>query len=528
MLGDSGGVSSAWHVGRETSGTWETHGSPAPTRNFGRVGKANCTKAERQNHGSQTTYSTLRRASRSHGEVGGRDAKSAKENMTQIGKTVRDMRTSLRGIANRAKKDSKARFRNLYGMLDKNNLRECFYRLKRNAAPGEDGVTFEQYEANLESNLRDLVGRLKRKHYHAKLVRRKYIPKAGGKLRALGIPALEDKLLQVAVANILGCIYEVDFSDVSWGYRPRRGPRQASRVLAGQLAKGRYHWIVEADIRGFFDRIDHDWMMRMLKERVDDAALLGLIRKWLKAGVMEEDGKVLNPATGTPQGGIVSPILANIYLHYALDLWFERKVRPHVRGQAMLMRYADDFVCAFENGDEAEAFKGWLATRLGKFGLELAEEISGLVRFSRYGMKENGGFRFLGFLYHWTLSRNGKPKVQRMTDPKKLQASVAAFSEWIKSKRHQRAHRLMSQLKRKLTGYWNYYGVTGNGKSLGKFWRMVGGLLYKWLNRRSHRRSYTWKGLWACLEDFAIPPPRITEKPHGPEPMQQLWFVFSD
>ena len=445
-----------------------------------------------------------------------------------MGKTVKDMRTSLRGIANRAKKDRKACFRNLYGLLDETNLRECFFALRRGAAPGVDGVTFEQYEANLESNLRALVGRLKGKCYHAKLVRRKYIPKAGGKLRPLGIPALEDKLLQVAVAKILGSIYETEFSDASWGYRPGRGPQQASRVLAGRLAIGRCNWIVEADIRGFFDRINHDWMVRMLKERIDDAALLGLIVKWLKAGVLEEDGKVLNPVTGTPQGGIVSPVLANIYLHYALDLWFERRVRPQVRGQAMLMRFADDFVCAFENRDEAEAFMGWLAARLGKFGLELAGEKSGLVRFSRYGLENNGGFRFLGFLYHWTLSRNGKPKVQRMTDPKKLRASVAAFSEWIQSKRHQRAHRVMGQLKRKLNGYWNYYGVTGNGTSLGKFWWSVLGLLYKWLNRRSHRRSYTWKGLCACLADFAIPGPRITETRHSPEPMEQLWFAFSN
>jgi RNA-directed DNA polymerase len=447
--------------------------------------------------------------------------------MIQLGKTAKDMQTSLRGIANRAKMDRKARFGNLYGLIDEGCLRECFYKLKRGAAPGVDGVTFEQYEGNLEANLGNLVGRLKGKRYRAKLVRRKFIPKTGGKLRPLGIPALEDKLLQVAVATILAAIYEQDFLDASWGYRPGRGPRQASRVLAGRLAIGKYHWIVEADIRGFFDRIDHDWMVKMLKERVHDAALLGLITKWLKAGVLEEDGKVVNPATGTPQGGIISPLLANIYLHYALDLWFERKVRPHQRGQAMLVRFADDFVCAFENRDEAEAFMGMLSDRLGKFGLELAAEKSGLVRFSRFALKDNGGFRFLGFLYHWTLSRNGKPKVQRMTDPKKLHASVAAFSEWIQSNRHQRTHRLMAQLKRKLAGYWNYYGVTGNFPSLGKYWWSVLGLLHKWLNRRSHKRSYTWKGLMACLADFKIPTPRITETAQSPDPPQQLCLLLA-
>jgi RNA-directed DNA polymerase len=436
------------------------------------------------------------------------------------------MQTSLRGIANRAKKDSKAEFRNLYGLLHEKNLRECFNQLKRGAAPGVDGVTFDDYAKDLDSNLADLVKRLKGKRYHAKLVRRKYIPKSGGKLRPLGIPALEDKLLQVAVANILGSIYEQDFLDCSWGYRPGRGPRQASRVLAGRLGGGKYNWVVEADIRGFYDRIDHGWMMRMLEERVDDSAFLGLISKWLKAGVLDEDGKVLNPATGTPQGGIVSPVLANIYLHYALDLWFERKVRPRVRGHATLLRYADDFVCAFENRDEAEAFMGWLTERLGKFGLELAGEKSGMLRFSRFTLATNGAFRFLGFLYHWTLSRNGKPKVQRMTDPNKLRASVAAFDEWVETHRHQRTHLLMKSLKRKLAGYWNYYGVTGNLVSLGKFWWQVGQRLFKWLNRRSHKRSYTWKGFRAMLLDFAVPGPRITETPYGPEPTTQLWFAF--
>jgi group II intron reverse transcriptase/maturase len=285
---------------------------------------------------------------------------------------------------------------------------------------------------------------------------------------------------------------------------------------------------VEADIRGFFDRIDHDWMLKMLGERVNDSAFLGLIGKWLKAGIMEETGEVIHPATGTPQGGIVSPVLANLYLHYALDLWFERKVRPAMKGQAMLMRYADDFVCAFESRAEAEAFMGMLSERLGKFGLELAGEKSGLIPFSRFRLKESGGFRFLGFLYHWTPTRTGKAKVQRMTDPKKLQASVAAFSEWIRAKRHQRTHQLMAQLKRKLTGYWNYYGVTGNFRSLGKFWWSVLGLLHKWLNRRSHKRSYTWKGLMACLKNFDIPGPRIKEERNERETPQQQWFGFAN
>ena len=446
--------------------------------------------------------------------------------MIQNRKTEQDLPTSLRGIAKRAKNDQKARFGNLYGLLNKNNLRECFYRLKRRAAPGVDGVTFEQYKDDLENNLEDLVGRLKGKRYRTKLVRRKMIPKAGGKLRPLGIPALEDKLVQTAAASILSAIYEEDFLDTSWGYRPGRGAQQASRILAGRLAIGKYHTVVEADIRGFFDKIDHTWLMKMIEQRVHDKAFCHLITKWLKAGILTEDKHVIHPVTGTPQGGIISPVLANIYLHYALDLWFEKNVRPAARGQAMMMRYADDFVCAFQYRDEAEAFMTSLTERLGKFNLELAEEKSGLVAFSRNRLEENGSFAFLGFRYHWTLSRNGKPKVQRMTDPKKLQASVRAFSEWIRANRHQRTTRLMVTLRRKLAGYWNYYGVTGNFPSLGKYWWKVLGLLYKWLNRRSHKRSYKWKGFMACLKDFGVPAPRITEQAYERPTEQQQWLVF--
>lgn len=453
-------------------------------------------------------------------------SEARKGNMIQKRQPVTDMRTSLRGIANRAKRDKKARFRNLYGLLNEANLRECFQKLKRSAAPGVDGVTVAQYESDLEANLQNLVERLKGNRYKARLIRRKMIPKAGGKLRPLGIPVLEDKLVQLAAANILNAIYEEDFLETSWGYRPGRGAREASRILAGRLAIGKYHTVVEADIRGFFDCIDHSWLMKMIEQRVHDAAFCRLISKWLKAGILTEAKEVIHPASGTPQGGIISPILANIYLHYALDLWFEKKVRPAMSGQAMIMRYADDFVCAFQHRDEAEAFMTMLTERLSKFSLELAEEKSGLVAFSRYRLKENGSFAFLGFRYHWTLSRKGKPKVQRMTDPKKLQASVRAFSEWIRAKRHQRTTRLMVTLRRKLSGYWNYYGVTGNFPSLGKFWWKVLGLLYKWLNRRSHKRSYKWKALMKCLEDFGVPAPRITETAYEKPREEQLWLII--
>ena len=429
---------------------------------------------------------------------------------------AKDMPTSLRGIANRARQDRKARFRDLYRLLNEGNLRDCFYQLRKDAAPGVDQVTFEEYERNLAANLVNLVERLKQKRYRAKLVRRKYIPKANGKLRPLGIPALEDKLLQMAVAQLLTAIYEQDFLDCSWGYRPKRGPREASRVLANRLYRGLAHWVVEADIRGFFDNISHEWMVRMLRERVQDEAFLNLICKWLKAGVLEESGKVLHPATGTPQGGIVSPVLANIYLHYALDLWFERVVRKECRGDVFMMRFADDFVCAFQNQDDAKRFEKELSERLGKFGLAVAAEKTRTLPFSRLKLEPNDAFEFLGFEFRWVKRRTGKPGVKRRTAPKKLRGSVKAFTEWIKEFRHCRITTLMKKVCSKFNGYWNYYGVRGNFESMTQFYEQCQKLLFKWLNRRSQKRSYTWDGFAAMLQAFSVPPPRIVEEPYPP------------
>jgi group II intron reverse transcriptase/maturase len=396
-------------------------------------------------------------------------------------------------------------------LLNEENLRDCFYELRKSAAPGVDGVTFEEYERCLDTNLADLVGRLVVKRYRAKLVRRKYIPKSNGKLRPLGIPALEDKLLQMAVARVLEAIYEQDFLDCSWGYRPKRGPREASRVLAERLFRGRIGWVVEADIRGFFDSISHPWMERMLKERIADRAFLRLIAKWLKAGVLEEDGKVVHPATGTPQGGIVSPILANIYLHYVLDLWFEHRVRKGAAGDVFMMRFADDFVCAFQYAADAMRFEKELRERLSKFGLSVADEKTRTLRFSRHKLEPNEAFEFLGFEFRWIKRRAGMAGVQRRTSPKRLRASVRAFTQWIRESRCARLSTTMATLRSKLNGYWNYYGVRGNMKMLFRFSRQCRELLFKWLNRRSQKRSCTWAELEAMLNKFHIPDPRIVE-----------------
>lgn len=433
-------------------------------------------------------------------------------------KDCQTLQTSLRGIANRARRDPKARFRDVYRLLDEANLRECFRALRRDAAPGVDRVTFKDYERDLDANLAALVERLKHKQYRARLVRRKYIPKGGGKLRPLGIPVLEDKLLQMAVAKVLTAIYEEDFLPASRGYRPGSNARETSRELAAKLGGGSYAWVVDADIKGFFEHVDHDWMLKMLELRIDDGPFMRLIRKWLKAGILEEDGRVLHPTEGTPQGGVVSPVLANVYLHFALDLWFERRVRRKTPGRCVMLRYADDFIVAFERREDADRFLEELPGRLGKFGLELSGEKTRLVPFER-GNPSSGGFDFLGFQYHWEPTRTGRWKVQRRTAPSRLRRSAERFTEWVKANRSERLATLMGRLRRKLAGYWQYYGVTGNGRSLGKFWRLVVVGLYKWLNRRSQKRSLTWARLNAILKRYSIPKPRITES-------RQMQFSF--
>jgi group II intron reverse transcriptase/maturase len=424
--------------------------------------------------------------------------------------TAENVQTSLRGIANRAGRDQKHRFGHLYTMLNEEMLESCYWELNRKSSVGVDGESWREYGKDLKQRIADLVQRLKAGQYRARMVRRSYIPKGNGKKRPLGIPVTEDKLLQLAAAKILEAIHEGMFRNSSWGYRPKRDARTASRVLGGWLYAGRYNWVVEADIRGYFEHIDHDWLIRMLELRVNDRAFLRLIRKWLKAGVLEADGKILHPATGTPQGGVISPILANVYLHYVLDLWFERVVWKKVRGQAVLMRYADDFITAFEKEEEAEAFLGWLKERLKKFGLELAEEKTRKIRFSKE-MKQNGAFEFLGFEYRWHISRKGKAHVRRRTAPTRLRKAVAAFSMWIKENRHLGTGALLWQLRPKLMGYWNYYGVRGNFASLNKFWCEVRRRLFKWLNRRSQRHSYNWEGFQQLLNALQVPGPRITE-----------------
>lgn len=426
-------------------------------------------------------------------------------------KAGKNWRTSLQAIARKAAQEKRHRFGGLYRLLNEATLKECFYALRKEAAPGVDGVWWAEYERDLDANLRKLVERLKHKSYHARLVKRHYIPKDNGKNRPLGLLVLEDKLVQYATAEILSAIYEADFLPMSYGYRLNRGPLDAVRDLTARLHFGRYEFVVEADIKGYFDNIQWEWLLKMLERRIDDGALLGLIRKWLRAGVLEPDGKVVYPHSGTPQGGIISPVLANVYLHYVLDLWFEHKIRKGNKGQSELFRFADDFVACFQYRHEAEAFEKALKERLAKFGLEIAPEKTKTLRFGRGGGPYNGRFDFLGFEFRWDKSRQGKPTVMRRTARKKLRSSVARFTQWIRSNRDRKVGKLMATLASKFRGYWNYYGIIGNFKSLNRFYWEGCRILFKWLNRRSQKRSYTWRTFQRLLERYQIPKPHIVE-----------------
>jgi len=422
--------------------------------------------------------------------------------------------SALLGLKDKARREPKHRFRSLYREINLPMLYERFHELRRNAATGVDGLSVEDYEKDLDGNLRGLLERLIGKRYRAQHVRRRYTPKSGGKLRPLGIPALEDKIVQLAASKLLQAVYEVDVLDVSKGYRPNRGARDASQELRERLVFERAHWVVEADIEGFFENVDHDWLERMLRQRVDDGAFIRLIRKWLKAGVLEEAGQVIHPATGTPQEGIISPVLANIYLHYVLDLWVEKVVPNDLRGAHVYMRYADDFIVGFEYGADAERFFRELPARLAKFGLGMAMEKSAILRFSRCDLNGSGCFAFLGFDFYWARTRKGNSTVKRRTSKKKFKASLASLKEWMRNNRSRPLKELADTLKRKFTGYFNYYGVIGNSERLWAYWTEARRIIFRALNRRSQRKSFNWSGFSEMWKTLAIPNPRVVEKPY--------------
>lgn len=442
------------------------------------------------------------------------------------------METKLTRITELAKSDRKMVFTSLVHLLNEENLKQCHYELPNGKATGTNGVTKAEYGKDLDQNIRDLVERLKRKAYRPVPVKRTYIDKPGTKMkRPLGIPDHEDKIVQSAITKIFNAIYENDFLDCSFGFRPNRSCHDALKVLNVYIEKRRTNYVVDADIKGFFDNVNHEWMMEFLRHRINDPNLLRIIARFLKGGYMEE-GKYFATDRGTPQGGVISPILANVYLHYAFDLWFEKTVRKQCRGEAYMVRYADDFVCCFQYREDAESFYSALVHRLQKFGLEIAKEKSSIIKFGRFARRDcrrdDDGkpptFDFLGFTHYCSESKNGFFRLKRKSSRKKVNAKLKKQKEWLKSNRTMDIKLIMEKLRRSLTGYYNYYCITDNTKTVGIFLDRIKGLLFKWMNRRSQRKSFTWDKFNLFLKKYPLPKPKVKVSIYDLN-KDQLYFV---
>ena len=420
--------------------------------------------------------------------------------------------TALEGIAKKAKRNGAHQFVNLYRLLNEESLHMAWKELNKRAAAGIDKVTAGEYAQDLDKNIEELVKRLKEKRYRATPIRRQYIPKSNGKMRPLGIPVLEDRLVQRATVMILEAIYEQDFLPVSHGYRWGKSAKGCVKELRDELQFGGYRYVVEADIKGFFDHLDHDWLMKMLAHRINDRSLLRLIKKWLIVGVLEPEGMTIHPKTGTPQGGIISPILANIYLHYALDLWVMRPFRNHCHEEVKYVRYADDFVCAFASKMDAERFYEELPVRLAKFNLSLAEDKTRILKSGWCWGKMAQAFDFLGFTLKWEKDRKGHPYLRRKTSRKKLEQGAREMKEFIKAHRSLKLPKLIEKVNAKLRGHYEYFGVIGNSRSIQEFARITTNLLFKWLNRRSQKRSFNWRTFETAIKRLGLLRPRITEQ----------------
>lgn len=428
------------------------------------------------------------------------------------------MKAKLNLITEKAKCDKRLKFTALIHHINEDNLVACYHELKRDKASGIDGVTVEAYGKDLERNVYNLVERLKTKAYRPQPVKRVYIPKAGKKdeKRGLGIPTVEDKLVQLMLKKLLEAIFDTDFKDFSHGFRPGRSCITAIKELDQTVMKRPINFIVEVDIRKFFDTVSHHWMLRCLEERIADRNLLWLVHQILKAGVMEE-GEYHASERGTPQGGVVSPLLANIYLHYVLDLWFEKVFKSERKGHVQLIRYCDDFVVCCESEDDAKEFLKLLEERLSKFGLNVSPEKTQLIKFGRNSWKRRkktgeklATFNFLGFTHYSATSRSGYFMMGHKTTKENLNRKLKEIQEWVKRARNLYPLKTWWPiLKAKLTGHYNYFGVSGNYRCIKQFYWQVTRLVFKWINRRSQRKSMTAEMFGQYLQWNPLPMPRI-------------------
>lgn len=425
--------------------------------------------------------------------------------------------TELQRIAELARRMPQAALTTLSHHIDIELLREAYRRTRKDGATGVDEVTAKEYASKLDENLATLLERYKSGTYWAPPVRRVHIPKGDGtKTRPIGIPTFEDKVLQRAVTMVLEAIYQQDFLDCSWGFRPGRSAHGALDALRAGLMKMEGGWVIEVDIERFFDTLDHGQLRQMLDQRVRDGVMRRMIDKWLKAGVFEE-GAVHYPEGGTPQGGVISPLLANIYLHYVLDTWFEAMARPKLRGEAFMVRYADDFVIVCAMKGDAEKLMKVLPKRFGKYSLKLHPEKTRLVRLTKpsytstgkgAGEGGSGTFDLLGFTHYWRRSYRSRAWViQRKTAGSRLSRAIRKVSEWCRENRHDRVVEQFKALTSKLRGHYQYFGLTGNGRALKVFFNAARREWHRWLNRRSQRNTMTWDRFERLLQHYALPRP---------------------
>jgi group II intron reverse transcriptase/maturase len=398
--------------------------------------------------------------------------------------------------------------------VNKANLAEEHKRQERNKAKGVDGESKESYGKDLDNNLEDLMKRMKQFSYRPQPVRRTYIPKVGSdKMRPLGIPSYEDKLVQGVMRKVLDEIYREKFYDFSYGFREGKSCHQAIQEVNRIIGTKKVSYVVDADIKGFFDNVNHEWMMKFLEHDIEDKNFLRYIKRFLKTGIMEEAGYIESDK-GTPQGGLISPVLANVYLHYVLDMWFDKEIKGKYRGEAYIIRYADDFVCMFQYKDEANAFYKELKARLAKFGLEIADDKSKVIPFGRFARENSADgktetFDFLGFTHINGVTRTGKYRVVHRTSKKKLKAKKVAVKEWLKENMHGKPSDVIKALNRKLVGHYRYYGISGNSEGIKGFYNFVVRAFYKQLTRRSQRAYMTLERYWSLLRKHPIATPKI-------------------
>ena len=433
--------------------------------------------------------------------------------------TLDDMSPGLVKVVERAQREPEGRFHALAHLIDVPALERAYRRQRADAAVGVDGVTKEQYGRELEANLQGLHARLKAQRYRHQPIRRVHIPKGAGKTRPIGISAFEDKLVQDAVREVLEALYEPDFLDGSYGFRPGRSAHDAIRTLDQIVHRGEVEWILEADIVSFFDSLDRTELKKMLAVRVADGSLLRLIGKCLHVGVLDGEA-LLEPELGTAQGSVLSPLLGNVYLHYVLDLWFETEVKPRLRGKATLIRYCDDFLIGFEREDDARRVLAILEKRLGRFGLDRHPDKTRLLPFGRppQGQQRGTGpatFDFLGFTCYWARSRKGRWGMCCKTRRASLRRAKQALYDWCRRHRHQPVKAQHAALSQRVRGHFNYFGVSGNFRSLLRLVEATKRAWYKWLCRRSQRTRLTWERFGDVLQQFPLPRPRITVRIWG-------------